>query len=322
MANYIFNKIRQIKQSLTSNTDDKIEDLEARMKRSMVFELMRNEMLNSVLSCNEKGVTSEIIDGEEYIVSLTSHGVRIERVFQTIESIFRQTRKVNRVVLYLSRDEFQGKELPITLQKQMGRGLEIKYVKDIKSFTKLVPALRDYPESNIITVDDDYIYPLDMIDQLVRCHHCYPAAVCCRMSREISMKGKDRFDTYLSFEHVFGDVPLSSPRFLALGYGGVLYPPHSLHPDAIREDFFTMLCPYADDIWFKAMELLQGTQVVVLPGSKHEIAYYEDSTFQETGLWRINIDQQKNDKQLKAVFDHYHLYDALNEPNSCSAEHS
>ena len=307
------NKLKEIvfklKSSLTNTYS--INDLEHKVKQHVSFELMRQKMIDSVLTNREKGIIEESADGERYVVSLTTHGERIEKVFQAIESVFLQSRKANKVVLYLSEDEFLMKELPITLEKQVERGLTIKYVKDIGPYTKLIPALIDFPDANIITVDDDQIYSFNMIDKLVRCHHSHPAAVCCRVSREISMKGKDCFCPYKSFKHVFSDAALSSPRLLALGYAGVLYPPHSLHPDTTREEDFITLCPYADDIWFKAMELLQGTSVVAIPRRVHEVACYEDSTYQKTGLWRINIDQGKNNEQLKAVFDHYNLYHAL-----------
>lgn len=294
-----------------TSTKELISSHSAIQSEGILFELMREKMISSVLSNRESGIESTMPDGECYVVSLTTHGRRIERVFQTVESIFNQSKKANKVVLYLSKDEFKEAELPLTLQMQIKRGLEIRYVKDIRAYTKLIPALHDFPEANIITVDDDHIYPFDMIDLLSRCHHRYPKSVCCRVSREMTMNGKDSFNTYLTFNHTYPASYTTSPRFLALGYGGVLYPPHSLHPDVVNEELFTKLSPFADDLWYKAMELLQGTAVVQLPRSKSDRTAFEDKNYQELGLWHENIDNHQNDRQIKAIFDHYNLYDAL-----------
>ena len=60
------------------------------------------------------------------------------------------------------------------------------------------------------------------------------------------------------------------------------------------------------------MELPLGTPVVALPRCKSWTdMIFEDLSMQETALILINIDQGKNNEQLKAVFDHYNLYHAL-----------
>ena len=306
MAEIVF----KLKSTLTNTYA--INDLEHKVKQHVSFELMRQKMIDSVLTNREKGIIEESAEGERYVVSLTTHGERIEKVFQAIESVFLQSRKANKVVLYLSEDELLMKELPITLEKQVERGLTIKYVKDFGPYTKLIPALHDFPDANIITVDDDQIYSFNMIDRLVRAHHTYPQAVCYNYARKIKLKDQNHFAPYLSFEHVFNSSYSTSPTYLALGYNGVLYPAHSLHPDVTNEELFRKLSPYADDIWYKAMELLQGTPVVALPRCKSWTdMIFEDLSMQETALILINIDQGKNDDQFKAVFDHYNLYHAL-----------
>ena len=122
------NKLKEIvfklKSSLTNTYA--INDLEHKLKQHVSFELMRQKLIDSVLTNREKGIIEESADGERYVVSLTTHGERIEKVFQAIESVFLQSRKANKVVLFLSEDEFLMKELPITLEKQVERGLTIK----------------------------------------------------------------------------------------------------------------------------------------------------------------------------------------------------
>lgn len=77
-----------------------------------------------------------------------------------------QTRKANRIILWLSENE-QNKELPMALQLQQARGLEVRYCKDIRSYTKLIPTLKLCPEAIIITVDDDCLYNMDVLTDYI-----------------------------------------------------------------------------------------------------------------------------------------------------------
>jgi hypothetical protein len=68
------------------------------------------------------------------------------------------------------------------------------------------------------------------------------------------------------------------------------------------------LCPNADDVWFKAMAILQGTK-------SQKVSYY--TTFyqkfttnieaQATALFKQNYLNNENDIQLKRVLEHYKI---------------
>lgn len=274
----------------------------------MNYQHQKQLMENNVLFSIERGTIDSLYDGKRIVVSLTTHGKRIHSVFQSIESIFRQTCKPNAVILYLSKEVFNNKNIPISLLRQCERGLEIRYVKDVKSYTKLVPALIDFPEDIIVTIDDDYIYPFDLLERLIRVHKQHPSAVCCWHSKIMkeSLKGLAPYNEYKAN---YPEKDSESMAFLAEGFCGVLYPPHVLHPDVTREELFLKLAPWADDLWFKAMEMLQGTPVVQLANDEGWIyKFASDESVQDIGLKNMNVIQNKNDEQLKAIFDHYNLY--------------
>lgn len=128
---------------------------------SLLFDQKADTLTQLALNSNSKGVTNDKYGNTEIIVSLTTYGRRLYRVHLTIESLMQQSMKANRIVLWLS-DEFKD-TLPQTLLKQTKRGLDIRYCKDIRSYTKLVPSLREFPEATIITVDDDIIYEYDVL---------------------------------------------------------------------------------------------------------------------------------------------------------------
>ena len=95
---------------------------------------------------------------------------------------------------------------------------------------------------------------------------------------------------------------------------GTLFPPNSLHKDATNDKLFLLLAPYADDVWFKAMSLLQGTlsRKVFTRSLRGEDYIDLDGEIQnETALGNINVVHNKNDEQIEAVFKHYNIYELL-----------
>lgn len=47
------------------------------------------------------------------------------------------------------------KKIPSSLQNLTKRGLEIKYCKDIRSYTKIFYTLKEFPNALVVTSDDD-----------------------------------------------------------------------------------------------------------------------------------------------------------------------
>ena len=89
------------------------------------------------------------------IVSLTTYGRRVRKVHYTIISLLRQSYKPDMVILWLDNENWNDQNLPNTLLKLKEKGLTIKYCADLKSYKKLIPALMEYPDSIIVTCDDD-----------------------------------------------------------------------------------------------------------------------------------------------------------------------
>ena len=76
------------------------------------------------------------------IVSLTSYEERFDDLVISLYSIFRQTLKPDRIILWLS-DEFKSlNDLPYEITGFLKNGLEICFVNDISSNTKVSNAFR------------------------------------------------------------------------------------------------------------------------------------------------------------------------------------
>ena len=249
----------------------------------------------------------------DFIISLTTYNKRIYEVYLTIESLFHQTLKPKKIILWLAENEFNYENTPLILKKQQDRGLEIRFCTDIKSYKKLIPTLQLIPNTIVITVDDDYIYPFDFVENLIKIYQKYPACVCYYVGSKISFDKKGKINPYLKWEQSDEEYTPSILNF-ATGAGGVLYPPLCFYQDIMNESLFNRYAPNADDIWFKAMTLLNDVQYVKVP---IECRFSDKFVFlkntQDIALYHCNVEKNLNDTYIKKVFEKYNLYNKLND---------
>lgn len=275
---------------------------------------LRKRMLEYNMLHNTKpGITDERYCDHDIIVSLTTHGKRLYEVYLAIESVMEQTMKANRIVLWLDYG-FEGKLLPRTLQMQQKRGLEIRYCKDIKSYKKLIPALQEFPDAVIITIDDDAIYNLDTLEQLITAYVENPSYIYCHRQHKIKLHTTDnKLLPYDKWEKGCVEVGCAHPRNFPVGVGGILYPPHIFDGEVFNETVFMKICPYADDIWFKAMALKNGIlSQKVHTHNPEGNDFIENINVQDVGLKEINTEKKcLNNTQAEAVFSRYGLHKKL-----------
>lgn len=274
------------------------------------FESRRFKLIEHILHDTESGITNQRYTDHDIIVSLTSFDKRINDVAFTIESLMQQSMKPNRIILWLD-NSFKNK-LPQSLIYQQKRGLEINFCKDIRSYTKLVPSLRNYPNDAIITFDDDLLYDYDIIERLIKAYLQNPNMIhACRANRMI-LDHHNKPIPYLQWNRKINEVGPNRLNFLT-GVGGVLYPPRCLDEEVLNEDVFLDICKFADDVWFNAMAIKKGTLINKVYTRNHlGEDYISNEGVQDVGLWNVNNQGKRlNDIQLKAVFDKYDLYSKL-----------
>lgn len=298
----IFNKIKKRKMQFGELLDRSPEFYDMR------FYLRRIELERSILHSSESGISKEMYCDHEIIVSLTSYGRRLQDVCFTIESLMQQVLKANKIILWLDEDE-RDQELPNALKSQIKRGLEIQYFKDdIRSYKKLIPALINYPDAAIITVDDDIIYDFDILDRIISSYLKYPDCIhACRI-HTMTFDDNDNIKPYKEWMWYNENKNNPSRHFLT-GVGGVLYPPHSLHEEVCDIQTFAKICPTADDVWFTAMALLNQTEIKKVPTrNKFGNDFIENPNFQDMGLCNINVGgERRNDIQIRNVFEKYDI---------------
>lgn len=243
--------------------------------------------------------------GEKVVVSLTSYPKRIGTIHKVINTLLTQTYKPDIIVLWLAPEQFPNREadLPRELLALKKYGLTIDWYHDIRSFKKLIPALKKFPESCIVTVDDDVYYPPSWLDLLVKCHLKHSDAIVCHKAHRVEFDGES-IAPYRQWSFARVNA-YPSYNYMQVGEGGVLYPPRSMYGDVCNEACFMKCCPSADDIWFWIMSLLNETRIKVVDNGIREVypIFEADNT---DALCALNMmTDNRNDMQLKSVINRY-----------------
>ncbi|MGY6648830.1 hypothetical protein [Wenyingzhuangia sp. IMCC45574] len=285
--------------------NDFVSSVEENTKRLISIQSVKDSALinqSSLINTDANDLTER-----KLIVSLTTFGKRIRSVYITLESIARQTHKPDKIILWLAEDEFTIEDIPNSLKKMLARGLEIKFCKDIKSYKKLIYTVRDFPNDIIITIDDDIIYDVEMIEGLYDAHLKYPNCICCHRSHVIKQDEKGKhlpYDLWGKSDEVKEPSLLQFPT----GVGGVLYFPGCFDDEFFNEEKFQRVAPSGDDFWFKAMTWKNNIKIYNpnVYSSACPVCIVLDSS--KIGhLAAENVIGKKNDNYMQNIVKEYNL---------------
>lgn len=239
---------------------------------------------------------------QRIIISLTSYGERLKTVHLTLDTIFRQTEKPDKIVLCVTQEDYAL--LPANLKTLEKKGkIEVLTGENLRAHKKYFYTMQKYPDDIVITVDDDVLYRRDLVEKLYAAHKLYPDCVCAIRVHRIKFDESGQPLPYTEWR-LRSTEYLLQPRndYLATGVGGALYPPHLFNEETFNAELIKELCYYADDIWLKIMELRSNIRVVLADRNPH-LTYTEGT--QEAGLFNTNVGENQNDVQLNALLNHY-----------------
>lgn len=207
-------------------------------------------------------------DKKQIIISLTSFPEAIPFATQAIKSILNGSVLPDKIVLYLTYSQFVENGIPEELQNLADSSpvFEIRnYDDDIRSYRKLVPALADFPDAVIVTIDDDVWYDKNMLRVLLRLHNEIPDAIFAHRAKRIKTDAPYRkWKKYRWYSFITKRIH-SSFKNIQTGVGGVLYPPNALKKEMIDPVLFKAIAPTTDDIWFWAAAVANGTKIIPVP---------------------------------------------------------
>ena len=243
------------------------------------------------------------------IVSLTSYIKRIETVHLVIESILANSHLPDLIFLSLPSAEFPERDvnLPKKLRSLVYSSiLRVNWVDDDnKSYDKLIPTLKNFGfEHDIITIDDDIIYPNFFIQNFIenKSDNC----ILCYRAREIILFDNKIIPYNQTKKLFFSTHTKPSYSYLFTGVGGVFYPANSLNSSIFNFNLIKKYFSHQDDIWFWVHAISNGNKVnlvhfdsidrdVTLKDFKCKFKEIEST--QKNTLWAIN-NNGNNDASL------------------------
>jgi len=275
--------------------------------------------------CSLKSINKEKLDREiaefdgfglnietrtpQLIVSLTSFPERMHDIHYCIYSLLNQSLKPDKIILWLAEEQFPNKEndIPENVLSLKKFGLSIEWCSNLYSYKKLIPALLAYPDDIIVTTDDDIFYEKDCLKILYQNQLKTPGAIICHRCHRIKTGKDGKILPYKKWKKKISKESLNFKNFFT-GAGAVLYPPHSLYKDTANVELFTELAPKADDIWFWAMAVLNGTKIKIVKNNIAELTYINPERERGmTGDITLFASNKKggNDIQMEQVLKHY-----------------
>jgi predicted DNA-binding protein YlxM (UPF0122 family) len=236
---------------------------------------------------------------------MTSQQLRFPTLSRCFSRLLNQTRNADIIVLYLEQDVSLS-QIPdevLALQKQ---GVKICITSwNLKPHTKYYYAMQEYPDSIVITVDDDVLYDHRLVETLLNAYNRYPNAVAATRVHRVRFLENGSLAPYHTWEMEYTGLHVPSLELFATGVGGVLYPPNCLHPDVFQQQNILDLCLYGDDIWLKVMQLRMNVPVIYVAMDRTHPEVIPEC--RESALYRKNLYEGRNDLYLNQVFSFYNI---------------
>ncbi|MFC3867735.1 glycosyltransferase family A protein [Helicobacter equorum] len=279
-------------------------------KQKIKFFLLENE-IKRFLRSNTFGIRLNPTPPKiPLIISLTSYPKRFYQLHYTLYSIMKQSYKADKIILWLSKQECPNgrADVPKHILEFEKCGLEIAFSdENLRPYNKIIHTIRAYPQSCIITFDDDIFYPDFIVKRLVESYEKFPKDVHCHWVGYVIFDKDGVLEDCNNWLEIFKYQipPRSSYRNFLFGVGGVLYPPHCLHKDVVDSEIFMRLAPTSDDIWLWAMALLQGTKIRLIENHDPDSVANAITTWgsQENALWKYNATASQ--KHLDNILAYY-----------------
>ena len=254
----------------------------------------------------ENGLNRADGRSRKLVCSLTSFPARIDEIWISIETIFRQTYKADEIILWLSKNQFVGQALPQSILNCQEKGLTIRWVDgDLRSHKKYFYVLQEYKNKNVdvVLLDDDLYYPDRLLENLVSMAHRHPHSICATRVHKMTYNGEGQLKPYRQWIHNYNPKQemCSGDLFFTSG-AGTLIPSGIMPADTFNDEVFKQICFHADDVWLNMHAQKAGISIYTNNTyNKDEISIGHS---QDVKLVNENVLSGGNDKQIQAVMEY------------------
>ncbi len=242
---------------------------------------------------------------EKIIISMTSFPKRFKNIKLCIKSLLLQTIKPDEIIIWLGSD---SNELLISkfLRKYEKYGVTIKVdsEKDIKSHKKYYYALSKFPNDIVITVDDDLIYPKDLVKSLYNTYLRYPDCIVGRRVHKIKVD-KGKINKYNLWEGECTDILTPSNCLFVTTGAGTLFPPRLNKNELLNLENIMKYSPTADDVWINFISIKNNIKRVWAPNKLQMPTTIKKSQY--FSLVKKNVDENYNDIYIENIIKDFNI---------------
>lgn len=270
----------------------------------IIVRILTQYILPIYLKLTRNNRYSLITSGDNIIVSLTTFPKRINTIWIVLECMLRQTKKPDKIILWLSKEQFNNKKfLPPSLLAYEKRGVEFRIMdgEDLKSHKKYYYSLIEFPKSVIITIDDDFIYPLTLLEDLYNEHINNPNKIIANRALLKKYNKENQLLPYNLWNNLVLERKDNKDVFFTSG-GGTLFPIDSLAKEVLAKEVFLKICKNADDVWLNFMANKNNTNVLKI--NSNNLIIPIDIADNES-LMDTNLLLSQNDIQYNKVIKHF-----------------
>ena len=292
-------------------------ELKKNLKQNLFFarikfeDWLKKKKINRKLrSLPNNFIGNDFRDGD-IVVSITSYGKRVHDALPyMLYSLLIQTILPKKIVVYLDYDNWSLVNLPWQLKRLQEVGVDIRFCKDIRSYKKLIPALLNFPNNAILTLDDDIYYNRNYMEWMTTAYNASDKRTVLGQWGCIPTKMDGNYIPYNQWPDCKKGTKNDEKSFI--GCCGICYPPHIFDDEIFNEEVFMQLCPIADDIWFWVMQERLGIERQYIEpwgrGYHTSVNRIEEFDRTQTGtLMSQNLIAGKNNQQLFNVVEYYNI---------------
>ncbi len=245
----------------------------------------------------QKSISTRV-ENARLLVSLTTYGPRIKWSFLAIESIVQSGCRESDIYLWISDKAVIGK----TLNRLVGRGLNVMFVPDMRSHTKycyLDTVELDPQALGYLIADDDMIYPHKWYRRFMDFARQNPETPAVRYGAQTHIE--NGFVSFSSGDCEEGSVcrEQHSLLFHPFSGSGLFIPKSQIAKIDKRSTEFLAVTPSNDDIWMHREFYRNKVQILDLGDTSMppSIPFIRGG-----GLYQVNWQGGGNQEQIRRAF--------------------